>query len=85
MISYIDAFKKLKREHPEVYVKARFDYSPDCYCFVATKKGEEGREMDPFFAVNKRTGEVNRFSPTEDYPTFLKILQRTSRELNDKP
>ena len=84
MISFEEAFKLLKKKHPGIYIKSTFETDSNNYCFVAFKDPNNTRELDPFYAVDKTSGEVNRFAPMVDYPTFMDILQNTGRELNDK-
>ena len=84
MITFEEAFKLLKKKHPGIYIKSTFEAGTGVYCFVALRDPNNPRELDPFYSVDKTTGEVRKFAPAIDYLTFLDKLQKTNRELNDK-
>ena len=65
MVSIIEAEKVIKRELPEGKVVDRAPYK-NLFIFVVDVPSEGEEMMDPYYSVNKETGEFKEFSVTKD-------------------
>lgn len=73
MISSIEAYKILRKEHPEVNIICAADYNDSNYVFCAESKKNRADADELFFGVNKVSGVVTFFTPT-DYEAFFDAL-----------
>lgn len=65
-------FSKL---HPELTITKIVDFDNSRFVLCAVKNLENKMlEMDPFYSVNKKTKEVQWFSPMEDFEKFGRLM-----------
>ncbi len=71
MITVDKAADILLKEHPNVAIESVHPYKGD-YLFVAPDKdlGLYGDYEDPFYVVNKESGEIRAITPLEDFEGF---------------
>lgn len=71
-----EAYKKLKKKHPDLNVKGCYVYDDVYYIFHALPKGVKNDYDDPFYAVHRSTGKVTYFCPTDDLTKWVDAMQR---------
>ena len=73
MYSVKQAYQVLKKKHPDLTVTKAALYDRNYYMFIAVKNPNEkpNREIDPFYAVDKRDGTLYNFTPTSDLGKFF--------------
>lgn len=72
----IDEAKSIfSKSHPELTITKIVDFDNDRFVLCAVKDLENKMfEMDPFYSVNKKTKEVQWFSPIEDLEKFGRLM-----------
>lgn len=76
-----EAQKQLEKRYPNLTVVRGVDYDKEHYVFSAPTSDEE---LDPFYGVDKRTGEITHFSPEDDLEHFLDVWDE-GEEADDTP
>lgn len=73
------------KAHPHVEIVSAHDYRGD-YLFVAPDKklGILGDYNDPYYVVDKRTGEVRAITPLEDFAGFDEAFSKKQLELTKR-
>jgi len=81
MLNIREAMNIVKKNHPGGSIQTYVEYR-NLYLFQVFNKLPGEEEMDPFFSVDKETGEFKEFSiltdatPNEIIPLFVKEKQR---------
>ena len=70
------AMDLVKKAEPTRTITACCDYDGDHYVVTALSDPSKFGENDPFFAVNKKTGEVTEFTPGADIPKFSEAMSK---------
>lgn len=70
MITVADAVKKLKATYPKLTVLAGCNLNKDFYVFSAVPDTKK-TYVDPYYTVNKKTGEVLPFEVGKYWGTFV--------------
>lgn len=74
MISVKKAAEYLRKKAPELTIIKAVDYDSKYYLFSAVENPNEPDFNDPYYVVDKNTGEVYSFSPMKELPKFLTAL-----------
>lgn len=79
MISSDEALAAFKKKLPGLQVGFIRPYSETYYLIMATfpdraKNQNDIPFDDPFYVVNKKTGDVKHFSPAGDLAYFMKVI-----------
>ena len=72
MLNRLQAQTNLEKFYPDGTVKAWADYK-DLFLFRVEHPSPLEKDWDPFFSVDKVTGEVRDFSVLENLPEFSKL------------
>ena len=72
MITLKDAIKALDKKWPGLTVVDAIDYDEKYYVLTAVENPKEVDYNDPYYAVDKKTGDVYSFDPTSDLPKFAR-------------
>ena len=64
-----------KKKHPNLTVTMVIDYDKDHYVVEALKDSTKVDYSDPFYGVNKHTGQVSYFTPAFDLDAFTDALE----------
>lgn len=75
-----EAQKQLEQKYPNLTVVRGVDYDKEHYVFSAPASDEE---LDPFYGVDKKTGEITHFSPEDDLEHFLDVWDEGEDEDED--
>lgn len=75
-MTVLEASRKLQQAHPELYITDGVDYDEDLFVFTAVDDPSATQYDDPFYSVNKRTGEIKPFLPILNLKKFSEA-QRT--------
>jgi len=79
MISREQAKLLVGKKYPDLEVVKVMDYD-DLHFVVETSDGHtDSMSMDPYYGVDRKTGEVTSFSPSADIEKFFEMLERNSR------
>lgn len=70
MISVSDAIEKINATYPKLIVIAGVDLNNEFYVFSAVPDKKE-TYVDPYYTVNKKTGEVLPFEVGKYWGTFV--------------
>lgn len=63
-----------KEKNPNLKFRKIGDYDDKHFVIEATKSFEDSMEVDPYYSVDKKTGEIAPFSPAEDLEKFISIM-----------
>lgn len=75
-MNYVDAIKLVKKAEPDRTATAVCDYDPQFYIVTALADPKKPDDNDPFYKVNKKTGEVTWFTPAEDISKFGEAMNK---------
>ena len=73
-----EAYSAFQKKHKKLTVTECIDYDKDHYVFVAVENPNEPDYSDPYYAVNKRNGEVSFFSPAGDIEAWVDAIETRS-------
>ena len=66
-----EAYEIIKKENPGMVTIECLEFL-DFYAFALTEKGREDEQIGGgYFTVNKTSGEIGAFNPTEDFDAFF--------------
>lgn len=75
MIISKEAYKIFKKAHPDLTVVEAALYDNKYYMFVALKDPNVPEFNDPYYAIDKNTGELYNFTPTRNLEKFYKAFR----------
>jgi len=81
MISLKEAYRIFKKKMPELTVTAAAFYKGKYYLFNAQKNPNEVDYNDPFYVVDKNTGEVGHLLPMLDLDGFNDAIRNHEFDL----
>ncbi len=81
MINVKKAYNIFKLKYSYV-IEDIIDYDSDWYIFAVIKDKNNIDFNDPYYALNKSTGEIVNFSPADDMLKFVKALR--TKKINPK-
>lgn len=77
LINKKKAIEKVRKKHPDLTIRAITSYDSKYWIVVATPDRKDGH-MDPYYAVDKTTGQVFYFAP-DDLVKFGQAMQRAEK------
>ena len=81
MITLKEAYKIFKKKMPNLTVTAAALYKGKYYLFNAQENPNEVDYNDPFYVVDKNTGEVGHLLPSLDMDGFLDAIHNHEFDL----
>ena len=66
-----------------LYPEKAWDYDADHFVVLAYKDPKNKREMDPYYGVDKNTGEVTSFSPAGNPAKWAKVVREEEQRLEN--
>lgn len=76
MIGLQKALELMRKKKPERTVTQAFNYQNTHYIFVAPRTGLEIDYNDPYFAVDRSTGDILSYSPADDLENWIATMQK---------
>jgi hypothetical protein len=70
---FVDVFEKL---HPKLKVVRCVDYNSEYVVVEVVEEYGSINFSDPFYAVNKKTGDVVSFTPAEDPDSYFEAVEK---------
>lgn len=75
MLTYKQAAAVLLKKYPQKKITMAIDYDSKWFIFMAVDD-ENSIDLDsPFYAVNKRTGDIRTYSPVDDLDNYTNAVQ----------
>ncbi len=75
MMSIEEAERIFKKKYPDLVITKTVDYDSAHYVICAVKDYDNRySELDPFYAVDKKSKQITYFSPAGDLEHFGKLM-----------
>lgn len=81
-MTHIDALKTFRKQYPNLTVTEMLDYSRTYFLITAVKDVTKNDYNDPYYAVNKKTGQIMHYHPMSDLENFIDAKQNRVIEFN---
>lgn len=85
MVEFKEAYKKLLKEYPDKIARKYIEYNGRYVFLLVPKKNPNTPVLDAFYAVNKKTGKIEGYQPTNDKNAdkFFKLWTEKDEEDDD--
>jgi len=84
MVSPKEAYNKVVKANPGMSIISSVNYNQDYYVFALAKDSKNPGYDSPYYAVNKKTGEIVGFVP-DDLIEYLDAVEKRSFDFEDTP
>ena len=74
MIPMKEAVQRFQKANPDLTVTRAGDWDADWYVLEAVKEPGKPDYSDPFYGVNKHTGQITGFSPAGNFQKFARVM-----------
>lgn len=77
-----EAYSSFMKKHPGLTVTEAAEYDDKYFLFVAVEDPDRIDYGDPFYLIDRKTGEIKNFSPIDDLDKFEEALDERDLSIN---